>query len=299
MGNYKHSASLCQKAKLLLKLCGITEGLVHMALKNTSAELVLIKTEYNLARSIQLEIVDKTSPEKGPFNLAFAHANLAHIDIMTGAEGPQVLEHVEKSRSLFTALKVLAGLAYCDLLEADLELRDGNPVTVRAVFMRILNTYRGKNKDVTTYCLERLADPVHWGGSASDWTTIFVAHATLSGNKLQICEALRRLGDIFLLENDVDTARSVFQAALDGFTQMDIHRSRGECLQRLGDIQSLKEDSQGAIQFWKQARASFEQSFQAKSVKQIDERLRRVYNEDQVLVIDGEIDQGSHLPVLQ
>jgi hypothetical protein len=64
----------------------------------------------------------------------------------------------------------------------------------------------------------------------SSWTTVYLAHSIKFKEKLGINKALQFLGDIFLVQADEDTAVSLFSAALEGFTYMDVHRSRAECM---------------------------------------------------------------------
>ncbi|KAJ7744585.1 hypothetical protein B0H16DRAFT_1727153 [Mycena metata] len=66
---------------------------------------------------------------------------------------------------------------------------------------------------------------------------------------------------------------SLFTLALGGFTKMDVHRSRAECMIQLGAIFNKHGDLLEALELWEQARPLFEQSSQAKRVQHIDERL--------------------------
>jgi hypothetical protein len=68
----------------------------------------------------------------------------------------------------------------------------------------------------------------------------------------------------------------LFTIALEGFTYMDVHRSRAECMVRLGDISNRCGDLLKAVEFWNTARPLFERSSQAKEVQCVDERLSHV-----------------------
>jgi hypothetical protein len=48
--------------------------------------------------------------------------------------------------------------------------------------------------------------------------------------KLGILKALQFLGDVFLAQGEEYTALNLFTVALEGFTAMDVHRSRAECM---------------------------------------------------------------------
>jgi hypothetical protein len=107
----------------------------------------------------------------------------------------------------------------------------------------------------------------------SSWTTVFLVHSLKRKEKLGIYKALQFLGDIFLSQNDEHTAASLFTVALEGFTKMDVHRSRAECMLRFGDISMGHGDLLNAVEFWERARPLFEFSSQTKQVQNINERL--------------------------
>ncbi|KAJ7922683.1 hypothetical protein B0H13DRAFT_1865535 [Mycena leptocephala] len=113
----------------------------------------------------------------------------------------------------------------------------------------------------------------------SSWTTVFLAHSIIRKEKLGIYKAFQFLGDVFLSQNDEHTAISLFTVALEGFTEMDVHRSRAECMLQLRDISMGHGDLLKAVEFWERARPLFERSSQAKQVHCIDERVANI-NED-------------------
>jgi hypothetical protein len=104
-------------------------------------------------------------------------------------------------------------------------------------------------------------------------------HSLKLKEKLGIHKALQFLGDGFLACDDEQTAISLFTVALEGFTGMDIHQSRAECIVRLGDISNGHSDILTALELWEKARSLFERSSQTKQVQYIDERLARVEGE--------------------
>jgi hypothetical protein len=76
-----------------------------------------------------------------------------------------------------------------------------------------------------------------------------------------------------MAQGDQSTASTLFVLALDGFTEMDVHRWRGDCMLRLGDISQDRGDLHNAATLWKAARPLFDRSSQAKSVARIDAKL--------------------------
>jgi hypothetical protein len=105
----------------------------------------------------------------------------------------------------------------------------------------------------------------------SIWTTVFLVHSLKRKEKLGIYKALKSLRDVFqeedISEEGKHTATSLFTVALEGFTEMDVDRSRAECIPQLGDISMGHSDLLKAVEFWERARPLFEHSSQAKQVQ--------------------------------
>ncbi|KAJ7869796.1 hypothetical protein B0H13DRAFT_1896478 [Mycena leptocephala] len=158
------------------------------------------------------------------------------------------------------------------LSSGNLYLREGNFLPAKTLFESCLKP-SFRQPDIMSYCLERLGDASRWSANMSSWTTVFLVHSVQRREKLGIHKALQFLGDAFLAQDDGHTAINLFTVALEGFTYMDVHRSRAECMLRLGDISKGQGDLLKALELWTTARPLFEQSSQAKQVENIDQRL--------------------------
>jgi tetratricopeptide (TPR) repeat protein len=110
----------------------------------------------------------------------------------------------------------------------------------------------------------------------SGWTTVFLVYSLKQREQLEIHQGLKFLGDIFLAQGDERRAINLFTVALEGFTYMDVHRSRAECLLLLGDIFKGHGNLLKAVELWETAKLLFERSSQAKQVKYIQEKLAEV-----------------------
>jgi hypothetical protein len=75
---------------------------------------------------------------------------------------------------------------------------------------------------------------------------------------------------------DDETAFSVFQVALDGFTLMDVHMGKGKCMAGMAEILERKGEIARAKELWSASRPMFERSGQARSVAQVDASLCRI-----------------------
>jgi hypothetical protein len=83
---------------------------------------------------------------------------------------------------------------------------------------------------------------------------------------------------------------------------MDVHFSRAQCMQHLGDLANKGGDFAKAIEFWKSARPLFERSLQATYVAQIDTKLAAVENVHQkaltdLTILDTPIEQLQQLSI--
>jgi hypothetical protein len=174
----------------------------------------------------------------------------------------------------------LRGVSWCDVLQGNLHLREGNLLEANILFEKCLRQCWGKYADLMTSCLEALAHGSRWRAVdwTDTWTVVFLARALKLKQTLEIYKALQFLGDVFLSEVDLQTANSLFSAALEGFTHMDVHRSRAECMLRLGDISKQGGNMLSAKEYWTTARLLFERSSQVNEVTCIDERVLEVEN---------------------
>ncbi|KAJ7725889.1 hypothetical protein B0H14DRAFT_2641219 [Mycena olivaceomarginata] len=220
-----------------------------------------------------------------PVKYALTLAEIAFLDIVTGANMDIVSVNLDAARSLFQKSQYWKGISTCDLIHAELQLREGNKMVARAEYIRCFaHLLIRENFDPAWTCLLKLADPkylLHSDSETTRWATVFLAFALcpviMNRNMLIIYQALQCIGDVFARQHIEDTGTlSVFTIALDGFTWMDVHRNRAECMQTMGDLHLRRGDISKASTLWKQARPLFEQSQQADGVSQIDCRLAKI-----------------------
>jgi hypothetical protein len=102
---------------------------------------------------------------------------------------------------------------------------------------------------------------------------IYFGYAYKSNDTLALHKALLFLGDVFITNEEYETANNLYLLALEGFTYMDVHRSRAQCMMRLGDLANKQGHTSTAIDLWKTARPLFERSLQSKDIAQIDAKL--------------------------
>ncbi|KAJ7813700.1 hypothetical protein B0H14DRAFT_2604708 [Mycena olivaceomarginata] len=134
-----------------------------------------------------------------------------------------------------------------------------------------------ENAQASDYCLERMADIVRWDSVNFEWlfmhAAVYLAFSKKTLSQLGLYKALRCIGNVLLAHGDEATAESVLIVALDGFTYMDVHRCRADCVLYLGDIAKRQGDLAKAATLWKQSHPLFERSLRAESVAYIDVEL--------------------------
>ncbi|KAJ7035194.1 hypothetical protein C8F04DRAFT_1345746 [Mycena alexandri] len=270
-GAYRECIALIMRGRTALSLCGLSHGNLDYVLMGIQAEVHKLKSEYAEAHDIRNQILQEGINDN--YQQAFSLINIAEIEVIMGIPQTKIQKAIEASQAIFRARENAMLTLACDATQADLNLREGDMSST--LFCRCLQHGWGKASEAVSFCLERLGDINRWEDShhPTSWATVFLAHSLKAQEWLGIYKALQFLGDVSLRENDEVTATSLFTLALEGFIQMDVHRSRAECMIRLGDISNKHGDFLKALELWEQARPLFERSSQAKRVQHIDERL--------------------------
>jgi tetratricopeptide (TPR) repeat protein len=280
LSDYKQSIILLNRSRELLKLGGLSEGLLVWQISVNEAENHLLRSEYGQAQRIHTHILQTLSAEQSPSLYAGSLLNIAAIDVMIGGDKHDVQENLNKAKTIFNTIEQPSLALACEATLADLYLREKDTVAAKNLFQECLNSSWGHDAQVMSYCLERLADVNQWGDRgmhwSARWTVVCLVQAKITMSKLGIHKALQFLGDIFLCNGDEDTAQSLFMLALEGFTWMNVHRSQADCMLRLGDMAQRRGQVAEAVEFWRSARPLFKLSLQMQDVGQVDARLSAV-----------------------
>ncbi|KAJ7451929.1 hypothetical protein FB451DRAFT_1524487 [Mycena latifolia] len=298
-GDTQNTIFLCQRAQKLLELCGLTTGDTYIALLQGLAEAQLLKSEYAVARNIHMQLA-RDAAAQDSFNYACALLNIAQLDIILGASKQGVLSNLDKAMALLDAYRygnynVVSAKIYCNIELGNLHLREGEIVIAKGILQTCFKSTWENDAQGVLLCMESLANISCWPEcdflSAARWTVVYLAYAKKLGDKIALHRAVQFLGDVFQTEGDSATSTVLFTVALEGFTRMDIHRSRAECMLGLGDLAKGHGEVSKAIELWKTARPLFERSSQAKQVTGLDERLAAITNN----VLEEPTDSLTHL----
>ncbi|KAJ7027715.1 hypothetical protein C8F04DRAFT_1189275 [Mycena alexandri] len=222
LGHYPQCTSLINRAKSLLNLCGIiSHGATSFTLMSAQVEVHKLKSEYADAHNI-LNLLVQDVVGNPPHVYASFLINMAEVEVYMDAPLSEVQKKIDVSRSIFTRVGDPRLVNACNYIQADLNLREGD--TSSLLFCECLRAAWGRDWEIASFCLERLADSSCWQGAHHPfWSTVYLTHSLKSKEKLGIYKALQLIGDSFLEDNDQVTAISLFNLALEGFTSMDVH----------------------------------------------------------------------------
>ncbi|KAF8209250.1 hypothetical protein K438DRAFT_1812016, partial [Mycena galopus ATCC 62051] len=274
LGDYQKSMAQLHRAAELLHICGLSGGVLAHEITLTQAEIHLLKSEYTEARHLFCQVTETTSVEENSFSYAISLLNVELIDIMIAQAKEDIYHKLQVAQEILRRHSVI-NLSTCGTVQAMLELRDEKFDSAKAKFQECLCLSWGKNAEARNLCLEQLANIKAWPATmwGYKWPIIYLASATKLKAKLDLHKALLFLGDAFSANHDGNSAANLYQVALAGFTQMDVHHSRAQCMLRLGDLASKDGCTSEAITFWEAARPLFERTLQSKDVAKIDSRL--------------------------
>ncbi|KAJ7458081.1 hypothetical protein FB451DRAFT_1142308 [Mycena latifolia] len=277
LGDFRQALDLVKKAKALWASCRITDPSTSL----DEAEIHLLKTEYTDSRRINAELAGDPSANQPPsWFSAIAHLNLAQIDLAIQGDPATIRRSLQSAIGQFQSLKYSRGALACGKASAYLALYDGEISHAKSMFETSFSQLAQVTPDDATFCLEKLVDINCRLGdtrNSSRWATIYLALGVKLENQLETLKALRRMGDIFVSEGDDDTALKVFHVALEGFTLMDVHQSRGDCMVRLAKVLERRGNMQGAVDFWIAARPLFEKSSQWKDLEEVDAKVAKFH----------------------
>ncbi|KAJ7859864.1 hypothetical protein B0H14DRAFT_2746184 [Mycena olivaceomarginata] len=267
LGDFKRSLQLTNDGKELVVRLGMEGSQIESHLMNIEAEVYLVKGEYTTARHIHEFLLQQTSAVLSPIQHASALVNIAFLDMTTGVSAEIVTRKLDTATSIFRKARDMQGLATCEACRTDLQLREGDILGARNEYIRLFSALQSSHNELSCLCLAKLADP------------IYPVHADKEGRKMSgrnipaMHHALRCLGDVFAQQGMDDEALSILMVALEGFTHMDMHRGRAECMRTIGDISMRSGNLRVARDTWTAAQSLFERAEQTRDFAGIEERL--------------------------
>ncbi|KAK6977224.1 hypothetical protein R3P38DRAFT_2810620 [Favolaschia claudopus] len=283
LGDYVIAVELFNRSRNCLARCGVAGGRADTMVMTSLAELRFFQSEYSEVYQIYTTIVQDAVLSVDTYLCGFSLLHIAQIDVIIGTPAHEVQHKINKLKEVLTTLQDINTQQAVELVSADLSLRERNHAHAQAVFTRYLHMFLGNNAEYALYANERLADLERWETQYFDktfiWATIYLSYAFKLGNKLAVHKALACIGQMYLVQCDLETAHNLFTVALKGFTQMGVHHSKAQCLLYLGNIAEQEGNLGKAAELWTTARPLFERTLQAKNVEKIDAKLANLVEE--------------------
>jgi tetratricopeptide (TPR) repeat protein len=244
-------------------------------LKEHQAALHLKKTEYLDGRELLEEVIESRRSYR-PYDTITARTDLAEIEIAIDLDPGQILRSLTTAKSQCTIIGWVNGHIGCDILAADLSLREGNLTSAKHVFQESLPLL-GENDDRALLCIDRLAEISHRLSDCvgqSRWNGLCIAWAIRTSSKLGTLNALRRMADSFATAGDPDTALALHCVALDGFKPMGVHQRIAQCMVAMATIWEFRGDFAQSVELLIGAKPEFQRASQTKEVARIDDKLK-------------------------
>ncbi|KAJ7849420.1 hypothetical protein B0H14DRAFT_3138001, partial [Mycena olivaceomarginata] len=273
LGNFLQAIESLHRGRIILGICGLAGGNLDQQIALQQGDIHFLKSEYAQARSIH---------NQDAYTHAISLLNIAHIDTICG-DMQDIYNKLNQVKEIYSKHANPAEILYCNMIEADIDLREKKFDLAKIRFQECLHSTWGPDIETESFCLERLGDITAWPSSEWQfrWPVTYLGYAYKTKQNFALHKALLCLGDVFIVNKDGKTAENLYMLALEGFTQMDIHFSRAQCMIRLGDLANEQGYTSKAISLWQTARPLFERSLQATDVTQIDVRLLAAEKRDQ------------------
>ncbi|KAJ7049401.1 hypothetical protein C8F01DRAFT_1265477 [Mycena amicta] len=276
LGVYGEAIERGTRARTLLAVCDVPGGEMDMSLLVSLAELYRLKSEYVEAHAAYQEILHYRPLDQASGMHVVVLLNVAEIEIALGFPSVDVQSRVDLARQIAGSMRWKLGGLMCDSLQGEVLLSQAKYGDAKLVLETcVADSCAGNELDVQSFCLERLADLDLWDAASwnAEWPVLLLAQASKVKQKRLLYRSIQCIGNATFVDGDMVAARSLFLVALDGFTQLDIHRSRGECLVKLGQIAAEAGNRVAAKEMWTTARLLLERSSQREKVLALDTNL--------------------------
>ncbi|KAJ7800150.1 hypothetical protein B0H14DRAFT_3786346 [Mycena olivaceomarginata] len=287
LGAFKHGMQMVNKAKELVLQAGMQGGSSDFDLMNLEGEVCYLKTEYAESRHIREIMLSHSSPILSPVNYAYTLVSLVALDLATGASTDIVLHNLHIAVDTFKCIHYPRGISLCDAHAADLSLRAGDKARARGQYIHTFTgAYDIDNELACSTALPgwqtlqiqcMLPQGLH-NGQLSSLPLQCINHKK---NMLAVHQALQSLGDVFAQQGMDAEALGILAAALEGFTWMDVHQSRAECMRTMGDVHFRCRQSSTACIFGQRLDLCLNGHYRQRQVSEIDSRLAKVKEEEE------------------
>ncbi|KAJ7719374.1 hypothetical protein B0H14DRAFT_3170647, partial [Mycena olivaceomarginata] len=203
LGNFLQAIDSLHRGRMILGICGLAGGDLHHGLAIVQGEIHFLKSEYAQARSIHSQMVAIVSPDRNEYTHATLLLNIAHIDTMCG-DMRDVYHKLNQAKEIFNKFAGSKAIIYCNMTEADIELREKKFDLAKIRFQECLHSTWGSDNELELFCLERLADITAWPSLEWQfrWPVTYLGYAYKTKDNFALHKALLCLGDVFIINKD-------------------------------------------------------------------------------------------------
>jgi tetratricopeptide (TPR) repeat protein len=281
-GDYSRALGLIGQVNEQLVAAGLMGSDKHLGVIDLQGAIHLEKQEYIEARKFYAVVISKTSPNHSPLYHAHALAYIAYIDILTEGSDAEIVRNLSAAEAVYAALGNPQE-SPCSWITSELYMYRGDLENARSGFEQCVFT--SPYKRLVIHSSATLADPRHKMHDRSHtfcWAVVYLCLVLTSKDRAGTFQALRRLADIFVLFDEEDTALNLYDATLEGATEMDIHCLRAECMAGIADIMFRRGDSVQAKEMWEAAHTLFIRSSQMKDAAAVRARIDELQSAERV-----------------
>ncbi|KAK7028476.1 hypothetical protein R3P38DRAFT_3518391 [Favolaschia claudopus] len=277
LSEYSSAVLDLKQARDLLTVCGLADGPLYYKIWDLEADVYFHKSQFVEAKKSYTLIAQQHRVNANPIDYAYALQGIAEADI--GMDTYNDSCNLETARDLFAKHRLQSGILICEIIIAGHELKQQKSEIkgLKASLQSYLQQSWTDDPQVTFYALERMGNISSWPRSELPWAAthafLYLAFSGLKKEKLAFHKALLYIGDMFSHNEDTMTAENLFIVALQGFTKMDVHCSRAQCLTRLGDLALAQKNELCAQAYWRTAQQLFEQSCHGENARKVFQKL--------------------------
>ncbi|KAJ7065704.1 hypothetical protein C8F01DRAFT_1351708 [Mycena amicta] len=290
LGHYARAAEIFSEAIDDLKRCDQAGGRQYYMHLASLGQLHGFKSEYVEARAIYAEVhhafdgIDGNPPKDG-YMWGVTLQCLADLDLSLGVPKEIISTMIDTAEKTLQGINARIELQFCHLYRGDLEIREGN----RQLGMRLLEQgFKASPDSAIEFCSYTLGS-LAVADENGIWSTVFLAHSVKHKQKFATYKAMRLFARDLLARSkiEVDTARSLLVVSLDGFTRLDVHEQRAECMVLLGEIKLRTLDPEAAMDLFNNAKSLIERTGRQHRAMEIDVKLQELG----VIVQSANLDQ--------
>jgi tetratricopeptide (TPR) repeat protein len=278
LGDYRAAEEHCTAGAALYVTLGLNtnDSDMYRNLVLSMAENNLQRTQYTDARNCYALLGASLAGSWTPHNRqeSLALCNLVYIEAISRERcDPSLTERLGAVRArLTTSLE----LTFSNCCESEILYRCKKYSEAQKPLLSAITGARGTQAASLGIAYQQMGD-VQFAQQrillGLEYYILYLSLAKSTNHRLSTHQALRRLGDIFQAFDDPDTARSLWQVALDGFLLMGIHRDQGDCWIRLGDLELKQGNVEVARRFWEDAKTAYKRCPVEREVRFCVERL--------------------------